>query len=1841
MVTLREWLSTSGWLADIMLSNVADVVLSALVVDGTTLPTGTGAVVSGSVQAGSNATPLFLDLSIAPSGPAIPFRLSPVTEGFDLALDLGAVPPATRISMTMAQVTGAALQPAIPQQDADGVWLEAGTGSSTLGGTAVVLVIEGRRGATSSLSLRPSMTEPAGIVHLTLDPQAALIGSSGFGLELPQGLLLDLSGRAAAPAAPFGPLQADDPAWIGMSVRGARFFLPLQVPWFGRTAIPLDLDIGLSPSGIALIAEAHVPQRGTRPEMNVRIECQDPQARGLAGFAPTLVEAALTLNIDHPRDTIGSAPLTIAGGRPLVARARFVRSPLGATELSVGIESTGEGGVLTVTAAGGGVAEKAVIAAAAFATALMADSKLDGPGGVGVTALATAGMALSTFLNDKGLLVVHAVELKTEGRSNGIALADKQSFTVDYSVDVAIKPIDLGIMQIGLVPEQPLRIRMRGVVLSLDHAKSGMGMFQLDFEHAAMEVEDPGRWLLDGPGSLFDVLGSRSGRGSLWVELDLRFKLDLGPVKVSGATVRASFDVSTGKIGASIRGLDASIDIPGTLSGSGKLEAIPGGFSASLSVNIVPLGVGALAELTVAGKMLLLRLAVDLPGPLPLFNSGLALFGLGGTFGIAARIALADGDPVTAALAWRPATGFEEAAGQLSFGLETVVGTLPDLGHAFSAKGGLFLTVPELVVLGSLDAQMLAGRRSMTDDTAAGPITIRGTIVVDPATAVTFALEGKLQIPVLLTAVVPAGGHFPIPTETRSDWYVHLGADGYRDADPAKEQGRQISPARMTVLPGFFKQTADAYVMAHGKGMSRYPRGEPLAQDYAGFVLAFGFGFDMTFGVKAIVWVEVSARLDVLVASRPLIVAGLGRISGSAHLGPVSVGVSADIEAFVVGGRPRVHAQVCAHVNLLFTTLRKCASLRLGEGGEPDIPMPDALPIDRLEGETVVGEHAVLLDDGYHLLADLVTDERQAPTVWPDALIGITFAWPPELAEGFAPQFPGATYPEGVRAGQMGGGLLEYEWTLTGVTLWEKDAGGNWILSPGNIAAAWQDGRLGDPGQSGEPAELVLLDIKSSFFLNRVVDAGVSLPHDPLRGLAEVCKPRPGAQAGWLLGGRGVRIGDWWRLPPDVISPNPLQSRVAGTLVPGFRVNEKTNPVRLDEFGVRQLPAEIDYRSPKVASLRTPLNLEHAFDDALSLGTATDALLREAHFERLGLRMVATLFLDEPIQDDALLVVTALMTTGRPAGADRIGVADAHGKPWSASLVDEATGLMAFKAQGARTPWLTITWVPGAQVALLGLRATTVAAVAATGQREAARTAEAARQAEAAAAGPATDPTVSSATGRRLLTPGTEYRVDVAFRWDATLYKQNRIGPRTVRANKPGVRYLPAGGVEQDAAKSFYFKTTPVPPPRPAQAASSAHAGIAYATPHALLTYGQAGRLQTLHRAQDVFAPELLERHLAGYQPAQSEVARFRHDPLQAHFKVGHVEALARLYGYSLSLGLRRIDTSAPSGDLKLMAVVVGFGKSPTYFAGTDRRRFDLLHAAGIESVCPHPGPGATFTAVEELEARAWYELFVDAARTDGAPHGRLPGVTFQTSRWWGVDDMLPALGFGASAGPATGDLEVRSWTPATSLDNDCTFDDALENLGLESWPPAAEPRTSLLWSSDPGGTWKLCGLLLESPEPVHRHERCHVDHLEAIVAPTVTATFDRVLRDRSGSRLIFMTTTPFVPEAWMTRRPILAARSDGLTNTTLASLRPLPTAVPRLKPGGGPVPSLKPFPRPRPLPKPLPVPFPKPMPMPMPIQHQPQLRLHLIDLRPDGSRVALSGLLALASRPVFASEAS
>jgi hypothetical protein len=69
-----------------------------------------------------------------------------------------------------------------------------------------------------------------------------------------------------------------------------------------------------------------------------------------------------------------------------------------------------------------------------------------------------------------------------------------------------------------------LRVRMRIVRLAIDPCGQGLGLFDVDHEHAERSSRIPVPWTPLG------FLGSRSGRGSTWIEVDLVFKGDLSPV---------------------------------------------------------------------------------------------------------------------------------------------------------------------------------------------------------------------------------------------------------------------------------------------------------------------------------------------------------------------------------------------------------------------------------------------------------------------------------------------------------------------------------------------------------------------------------------------------------------------------------------------------------------------------------------------------------------------------------------------------------------------------------------------------------------------------------------------------------------------------------------------------------------------------------------------------------------------------------------------------------------------------------------------------------------------------------------------------------------------------------------------------------------------------------------------------------------------------------------------------------------------------------------------------------------------------------------------------------------
>ena len=1387
----------------------------------------------------------------------------------------------------------------------------------------------------------------------------------------------------------------------------------------------------------------------------------------------------------------------MTGGRPLTARTRFSRSVADTTtRLSVALEAHGSDGVLAVRAPAGGVGARVVIGAGAFATALVADAPPAGADASGMVlhTLLVAGLGLSALLKNSGGLVVHGVELQSTG--HGLPVGGAVTLTVDYSVDVVVDVPKVGVLSVSMNEDAPMRVRNRNVGLTVDPHRSGLEMFSLDFSRADMEIEDPGCWTIQSPGSLFDILGTRSGRGSMWFEVDLRFRLDLGPVKVSGATIRVDLTAGT----AGLRGLDATLEIPGVVAGRGAFQMLEGGgFAAELDVDLIPLNVATTASVLYEPHddsfLLFLRLGVDLPGPIPLASSGLGLFGLAGSVGVNARPTAPkeNEDPVAFQLAWDssdPATSFTFAPDQLTLGVEAVIGTIPDLGFSFSAKGGLFLTVPDVAVRGALLGKLVGPRLGVSDhppaEGAAG-VAFTGAVVVDPKDAVTVGLKGTVAVPVLLTVVVPLGAHFPVSGSGHDphDWYIHLGADGYR-GNPS--DGRGIGPVRAEILPQLMPSHADAYVMLRGKGITAWPRGGTLTHS-DGFVLAFGFGFGYTLGIEPIVWADVHAGADILIASRPLTLAGFGQVGGSLNLGPFSLGVDAQLKFMVMAGaEPSLHARLCGHIDLFFTELEGCVEISVHDEPTRVVPIPDTHPLDDISGGAVVGDLAYLVDDRFRRLSRLPHTPEGAPTVWPDTLLHLSFAVSPKLAGGFAGgQFTGIdAYPAGLAAEPVGSDMLRYEWSLDRVALLDVTDGPEGVPVPGPLTGAWQCGRDGDLGARPQAGDLVLLTYRDDLLLDVLPDGGASLPADPLADAADRCHRNAAPTAGWAVGFGATTTGAGFTLPADPLSPDRTVSRPTAqltqttTLLPG-RV--------LTKDSAALLPAVCGYRPPTRTRLPIDGLGERDFDGVLELGTITGPIRPLEALEAFG---SAELALAEPLADPRLwLVVDA------DPGVDHseLQITDDRGQQWqradAAKLSDGRIALRYAPKIAGDVRRVTVRIRAGFDVGVLGLGGITATARDAADQRNAAWKAQSNQLATAAATQPQPSDVTNGVGTRCLLKPDRRYRLDVETSWQGWLSTQDENGQVVPAANR---------GPEKSPTRSYFFATAPV-----------RHTPALDETG---LRFGEPGHLQFLHRRHDLFRPEMLARHLLGYTPAQAETDRFRDDPLQAHFSVAHIAALAAAYGFEIKLVSRRVDAPGAAGEPVELDPDWTALQNARGLNSADRRRRTV---AAIGS-CPLPTPGATAQGVAELAPQAWYELAVKAVSTRAlVADGWLDGVAFRTSRWRNPIDMLAGIGLRAADGKATssvaitGDVQISGLpplTPAAADGSDAGFERAMDAMGLDGWPRQDGPRVSLLWLPPLAATadWRCGGVVVESPEPLVRPDRLELTGARLRTGPTASA---------------------------------------------------------------------------------------------------------------------------------------
>jgi hypothetical protein len=1542
---------------------------------------------------------------------------------------------------------------------------------------ALALRIEGEPGAPAGQ--RIVFPGAAGaLVPLQCDPPAFLWGDSGFGLHLPDGLVVDDSATLAPdpPQHAAFPFASQDPAWRGISIRNAELYLPESTPLIGGSPIPVDLEIG-SPVGMDARTQVVIPASGSRPEIAATVEWHDPAAVTLAA-PPTSVELAAKWQIDGSETTFGGAPVRLAGGRPLLVRGRYTRDPRdGQMKFNLAVEGGGDDGLVSVTAGPGDTVPKIFVTAAALATAIMADSQVNpdptrDASGTALHLLLTAATALSSALTQSGKVVVHGVEV--EG-SVAIASAPLR-LRVDYSVDVVVKPIVLGALSICMRDDVPMRIRYRNVLLQVDLSKSGLERFHVSFAGCSTLVEDPGGWLVQSPGSLLDIIGTRSGHGSSWFEVDLRFALDLGPVKVSGATLRATVDDNNPLAApdVSLRGLAVEVKVPGVLTGRGQGVVTPAGFDANLAVTLDALNIGAFGFLGLRGPQVLVDVGVDLPGPIPFANSGLGLFGIGGLFGLNAALPALNpaGDPVEQQLKWNPhdPAQLPVRPGAFVMGLGAVVGTVPDLGFAFSTKAMIVVAAPDVTVRAALTAKFISAKRASigdTGDAAPGELRVLGLLVVNPD-AVALALRGQYIIPVLLDVEMPVSAYYPYG---KSDWFLHVGSDG--------QNGRGPGPIRATVLPDLVSIGGYAFLMLRGNGI---PNLGGTGMNLGGFAIGMGFGFDIVYPM-GIVWLEMGAQAVIGIASDPFMFIGKGGLQGTLHLGPFSLGVSADVKFQVGPEDARVlWLKVCGEVDLWFTTLRGCVEVGT-DNIQDSVPDPQQPVLHRIGLTDWHGREVAAAAPG-----GPDNPPADVPVVWPDALPVLEFVTGPKQtgSAGLLSRIHKAF----MGTGDAGADELRYTYALSKLALEEfRPATHDWAdaaLQPTPFWGAWQVPKQGGSQQMPGARQLVLLSGELHHWVRNLNDGGEGEPDDPIGAIGRLCRPTVAAVRGWALGKSAEQgaTAARWHLPSDGSVLDPLYSCFEVDL--GVTWLEE---LELEPFAVHPELA-LDPLHPAGSTIfPQPFSGGgRTFNGALML-PHVDSPDRHRRFEPT---VTASLtFTDTLTGVEVYLLVPEELAP--EDAASLVGHVPGPGGVTEAISPRETLPappgfVLAVYGDPNRGVYdgVDVRYQLQAAVQLVGVSGLAVAARKQANEASTRLAQGAIGQAQMAARPPG---------GRKpMLKANTLYRITATI---------DRTGQRK---NQP-VQPLPA------QESTYYFRTAP----------------FTQAPQHP----SAIGRLELIRRV-DTFDPAYLARYIAGWTPGEKTAAWFLDDPVLVHFDVDHIAAMVDAYDHEVVLRAFRTDTppGAPDSGHEFFKDSLGPLVALALAKKADQRLFAKgLELAAVSAVCRQPTPGASLGGTLPLAPNAQYDLAVTfPEKGSGLRPNQIPGIHFGTSRYAGAAGLLQAVGFGAG-GHVAGDVPVRD-VALDGADGDRAVEDALDRLGLGPWPATVDARATALWLKVQD-QWRLRGVLLEAPEAIERFDpaanrfRLKLDGLRCAGQP-----FEIVRRNASASRVLYLTAQPLAPAA-------------------------------------------------------------------------------------------------------------
>ncbi|MFZ2512373.1 MAG: hypothetical protein WAW85_14945, partial [Gordonia sp. (in: high G+C Gram-positive bacteria)] len=893
-------------------------------------------------------------------------------------------------------------------------------------------------------------------VTVTLSPSTILL-PGGFGLILP------------ASGVTFNGSKIDFGA--------VEVVLPPHIPLLGDLAVPATIT---SDPGGGLKVTASIPDSFIDPSITGSLTWHLGSGFSLADLVPTGIDIAMRYPASAGTPLIDGGPKS---STPMTLRLTGSRSP-GDPESFTSARSATSAAPDGLMAVGPGIAPGEPLAGVAVALGTAVCAQAGGGAVPGAAVIGAAGGLVGMVRS--GGAVLHGVTVEVANTAGGATA----SILADVSGAVGVEDMKLPPVTISMDPQRPLRVRWRNIRLNV----GGGAAPTVDLTDARGEVVDPGGWHVDSPGSLLDVVGTRSGSGSTWLEVDLRFALDLGPLKVRGATIRATY--RSGTFDVSIRGLDATLDIPGLITGTGQVALTTGtakeaGILLAMRARIVPLDLGAVAVFsmreTAGVRMIYLAFGADLPAPIPLGPSGLGLYSVGGAFGVNAALPPVGNDPLTELRKWKPwdPESVTLRAGGLTLGVGVVIGTLPDAGFMFNARGVLGVSAPDLALRAGLEGRLAANRFRLADvkDIAPGPddgagLTFFGGLSVDSG-AFCVALEGSYHLPHLVSAHLPVAARFPF--ENPDQWYFRAGSDD----GPNGPTGRPPGPIEATVLPNTpFATTGWAFVMIEGGGVSN----PGLLNEGAtsnGFTVAVGAGLTKTLGTRGVLWAEINATVVAMIASNPMFFWASAQVNGEFGIGPFSLGLTAALE-LEVGPDPRLgfNLRMCGEVDLWFKTLSKCITvsaaagqLALPDPADGDWPFPQISLTDGLGRPLFTPEQLTAAADGKPMAGNIVpvdTEDWQiAPTVWPDTIPLLTFKVAPycEATSGLG-NAPDIT-------GTVSSGRLTYTWRLHSVTINRVDDQAPGVVGEG--VCAWQQPVGSSPAavQSSTQRTLALLTVSS------------------------------------------------------------------------------------------------------------------------------------------------------------------------------------------------------------------------------------------------------------------------------------------------------------------------------------------------------------------------------------------------------------------------------------------------------------------------------------------------------------------------------------------------------------------------------------------------------------------------------------------------------------------------------------------------------------------------------------------------------------------------------------------